>query len=257
MHYHRVLIILIGILFLNTPLQATSQSHLFSYETYITSSGDSLLYRQLISDYSSGAKYPLVIFLHGAGERGLDNEAQLKWGVTHFADEELMKSEMPIVIAPQCPPELNWGGLTYEDVPQRGPLTRPMEILIELIDKKISAGNIDTNRIYITGLSMGAFGTFDIISRRPELFAAAVPVCGGGDIMLAESFSHIPIWIFHGALDDVVSPNLSMNMHKALIKAGAQPGLTIYPNVGHFSWLGVYSDKMMMTWLFNQNLSKR
>ena len=251
-----MLLILLGIIF-STPFIAIGQSHLFSYEIYVSTSEDSLFYRQLISDYSADAKYPLVIFLHGAGERGVDNEAQLKWGVTHFADEELMKTEMPIVIAPQCPPESSWGGLTYDEVPKRGPLTNPMKMVIELIESKIRDGNIDTNRIYITGLSMGGFGTFDIISRKPELFAAAVPVCGGGDITLAQSFSQNPIWIFHGALDDVVSPDLSMKMHKALLEAGAQPGLTIYPNVGHFAWLGAYSDKMMMNWLFNQNLTNR
>ena len=117
MNNKKMLIILLGIIFC-TPFVTICQSHLFSYETYVSSSGDSLSYRQLVSDYSADAKYRLVIFLHGAGERGIDNEAQLKWGVTHFADEELMKTEMPIVIAPQCPPESSWGGLTYDEVPK-------------------------------------------------------------------------------------------------------------------------------------------
>ena len=129
----KMLLILLGIIF-STPFIAIGQSHLFSYEIYVSTSEDSLFYRQLISDYSADAKYPLVIFLHGAGERGVDNEAQLKWGVTHFADEELMKTEMPIVIARQCPPESSRGGLTYDEVPKRGPLTNPMKMVIELIE---------------------------------------------------------------------------------------------------------------------------
>jgi predicted peptidase len=111
---------------------------------------------------------------------------------------------------------------------------------------------VDTNRIYITGLSMGGFGTFDAIQRYPNLFAAAVPVCGGGDVSKAAVIAKIPIWIFHGADDAAVNPAYSLEMVDALTKAGAHPGFTQYPEVGHFSWLAAYSDKMMLEWLFRQ-----
>ena len=111
---------------------------------------------------------------------------------------------------------------------------------------------VDTNRIYITGLSMGGFGTFDAIERYPHLFAAAVPVCGGGDVSLAASIAHIPIWIFHGSEDAAVNPMISSDMLDALLKAGAHPGFTQYPEVGHFSWVEAYSDPLMMEWLFRQ-----
>ena len=100
---------------------------------------------------------------------------------------------------------------------------------------------------------MGGFGTFDAIERYPNLFAAAVPVCGGGDKSKASTISHIPIWIFHGAEDATVNPAFSLDMAQALSKSGAHPGLTIYPEVGHFSWIGAYSDPMMFEWLFRQH----
>ena len=99
---------------------------------------------------------------------------------------------------------------------------------------------------------MGGYGTYDLLMRRPELFAAAVPVCGAGDITKASEIAHIPIWIFHGAKDDVVDPKNSIEMYSALLKEGAKPGLTIYPEAGHFSWIPAYSDPMLMPWLFDK-----
>jgi len=131
--------------------------------------------------------------------------------------------------------------------------TKPMELLIGLVHQLIKTLPIDTNRIYITGLSMGGYGTYDAIERYPDLFAAAVPVCGGGDTSKATSIAHLPIWIFHGAEDPAVSPLYSLEMLQALTKAGAHPGFTQYPESGHFSWLGAYSDALMMEWLFRQH----
>src|SRR5439155_9535595 len=131
--------------------------------------------------------------------------------------------------------------------------SKPMQLLISLIQQLKKTLPIDTNRVYITGLSMGGFGTFDAIERYPGLFAAAVPVCGGGDVSKAASISHIPMWVFHGAEDPAVNPVLSLNMFVALTKAGAHPGFTQYPEVGHFSWIGAYSDPAMIDWMFRQH----
>ncbi len=234
-----------------------SQTVRFSIEKYINSSGDTLLYRQLYPDSDTFRKYPLVIFLHSSGERGKDNEAQLKWGVMNFATDQTMKLHPAFVIAPQCPENISWSNFSRsknntELFLQPSP-SKPMELLISLIHKLIKTLPIDTTRIYITGLSMGGFGTFDAIERYPNLFAAAVPVCGGGDLSKASLISHIPIWIFHGAEDPAVNPILSLNMTEALTKAGAHPGFTQYPEVGHFSWLGAYSDLAMIEWRFRQH----
>ncbi len=230
---------------------AYCQPSLFSYEKYVNSKGDSLKYRQLSPDYNTTRKYPLVIFLHGSGERGNDNEAQLKWGVMNFATDQNMKLHPSFVIAPQCPTNMSWSLLSGRNKMAASP-TKPMELLIALIQELKNKLPVDTNRVYITGLSMGGFGTFDLIGRHPNMFAAAVPVCGGGDSSKVNAIKHIPTWIFHGAEDPGVKPALSLTMVEALMKAGAHPGYTQYPEVGHFSWIAAYSDPMMMEWLFRQ-----
>lgn len=249
---YRLNILLVVLFCLGGISKSFSQSSLFSHEQYIGAEGDTLHYRQLVSDYDPKTEYPLVIFLHGSGERGNDNEAQLKWGVMNFASDHIMKMHPSIVIAPQCPEKTSWANLSYEDMSLESSPTKTMKLLIELINDAILKMPVDTNRIYITGLSMGGYGTYDAMMRYPDLFAAAVPVCGGGDISKASSIAHIPMWIFHGALDGAVSPELSQNMVKALTEQGANPGYTQYPETGHFSWIAAYSDDMMMEWLYSQ-----
>ena len=234
-----------------------AQPSLFSYEKFTNGKGDTLKYRQLSPDYDTSRKFPLIIFLHGSGERGNDNQAQLKWGVNNFATDQNMKLHPAFVIAPQCPENSNWANFSNT---KNGPNiflqkfpSKPMELLISLIHDFIKRFPVDTNRIYITGLSMGGFGTFDAIERYPGLFAAAVPVCGGGDISIANSIKNIPVWIFHGAEDPAVDPALSLTMIEALIKLGAHPGYTQYPEVGHFSWIAAYNDPLMIEWLFRQH----
>lgn len=245
-------VLLVVLFCFGSIVNSFSQSSLFSFEKYVNAEGDTLNYRQLVSDYDPVSKYPLVIFLHGSGERGNDNEAQLKWGVKNFASDQNMKMNPSIIIAPQCPKNMSWGNFSNEDMSLQPSPTKPMKLLIELINQSILNLPVDTNRIYITGLSMGGFGTFDAISRYPNLFAAAVPVCGGGDVSKSDSISHIPIWIFHGALDGTVNPVLSRNMVESLTKSGGHPGYTQYPEAGHFSWIAAYSDLMMMEWLYSQ-----
>lgn len=242
--------------FLTVSTKVFSQPPLFSYETYKNSTGDSLQYRFLFPDNDAKRKYPLVIFLHGSGERGNDNNAQLKWGVMNFATDENMKNHPAFVIAPQCPLNMSWANTTRgkngEIILQNTP-SKPMQLLMEVIADVIKKFNVDTNRIYITGLSMGGYGTFDALERYPGFFAAAVPVCGSGDVSKAASIANVPLWMFGGADDPTVNPHLLYDMVNALIKAGAHPGFTQYPGVGHFSWIAAYNDPMMIEWLFSQH----
>lgn len=236
---------------------AFSQSSRFSKRQYISPQGDTLNYRLLSPDYDTGRKYPLVVFLHGSGERGRDNEAQLQWGVLNFSSDENMMMYPAFVVAPQCPPGMSWSNFTREenrsDLKLSPKPSRPMELLIALIDSLKNRMKVDVARIYITGLSMGGYGTFDAIQRYPDLFAAAVPVCGGGDTSRVSLIKHLPIWIYHGTEDPAVSPVLSLNMVNALNNAGAMPGFTLIPEVGHFSWIAAYSDRKMLQWLFRQH----
>jgi predicted peptidase len=244
------------LIFCFTYVSVVAQSSRFSVEHYISNKGDTLNYRMLYPDYDTLRKYPLVIFLHGSGERGNDNEAQLKWGVMNFATDEMMTLHPAIVIAPQCPLNISWSNFSRSEnntvMTLQPQPAKPMQLVIELIHQLIQKMPVDTNRIYITGLSMGGYGTYDAIERYPNLFAAAMPVCGGGDVSKATSIAHIPIWIFHGAEDAAVNPINSLNMVVALTKAGAHPGFTQYPETGHFSWLAAYSDMHAMEWLFKQ-----
>lgn len=256
MKYKKLITIGFLVLFFGFSKNGYSQPSLFSYETYKNANGDSLLYRFLFPDNDAAHKYPLVIFLHGSGERGNDNNAQLKWGVMNFATDENLKKHPAFVIAPQCPLNMSWSNTTRgkngEIVLQSIP-SKPMQLLMELINDFIKKFNVDTNRIYITGLSMGGYGTFDALERYPNFFAAAVPVCGSGDVSKANSIAHIPLWMFGGADDPTVNPKLLYDMVNALNKAGAHPGFTEYPGVGHFSWIAAYNDAMMIEWLFSQH----
>jgi predicted peptidase len=250
-----MIIALVGVLsaFVTTA-QVTNN---FRPQFYSNGKGDTLYYQQLNPDANPKRRYPLLVFLHGSGERGSDNIAQLKWGVMNFASEQNMLKYPAVIIAPQCPANAGWTGPGTSRSAITAPLdptpTKPMELLLALIKKLKADGQIDSSRIYITGLSMGGFGTFDAIEREPNLFAAAVPVCGGGDPSKAASIAKIPMWIFTGAEDPAVNPEFSLNMLEGLWKAGARPGFTMLPEVGHFAWLGAYTDPLMIEWLFRQH----
>lgn len=189
----------------------------------------------------SGKKYPLVLFLHGAGERGNDNSAQLKHGAPAFITPENQAKNPCFVIAPQCPKDQWWPGENLDNV-------------IDIFKKLARDPRIDTDRLYITGLSMGGFGTWDALEKNPRLFAAAIPICGGGNPKAAKLFKRVPIRIYHGDADDVIKLNESQSMIDALDKAKATDAkLTIYPGVGHNSWTQTYNNPEVMTWLFSQS----
>jgi predicted peptidase len=234
-----------------------SQTSAFSHEKYINETGDTLNYRMLYPDWNTLRKYPLIIFLHGLGERGNDNESQLKFGIMNLADDKISSMYPAFIIAPQCPQNMHWANIAEDSITHQIHLltspSNPIKLLIELIQKVKKDFPVDGNRIYITGLSMGGYGTYDAIERYPNLFAAAVPICGAGDTSKASLIAHIPIWIFHGAEDPTVNPLYSLYMLGALIKAGAHPGFTQYPEVGHFSDKGAYTDTQMIAWLFRQH----
>jgi predicted peptidase len=240
-----------------TPASAADAREVFEKLEYKDSAGNRLLYRMMKPvDYDASRKYPLVIFLHGAGERGDDNTAQLVHGMNDFARDENRKAYPCFVIAPQCPKGKRWVEVDWSSASHTQPEkpSDPLGATLELVETLQKEFSIDSRRLYITGLSMGGYGTWDAIQRRPETFAAAVPVCGGGDEKAAGRLVKIPIWCFHGALDQAVKPERSRNMIAAIRKAGGNPRYTEYADVGHDSWVRAYSDPEMMKWLFSQEL---
>jgi predicted peptidase len=222
--------------------------------TYKDKDEKTLSYRLLKPDnYDPQKKYPLVLFLHGAGERGSDNKAQLKNSVNEFVKAEFRKKYPCFLIAPQCPTNNGWSHfMTKKGAPKPEGQADPGRLAVELVESIQKEYSIDPNRLYITGLSMGGYGTWDIIARHPDMFAAAVPICGGGDPSKAEKFAKMPIWVFHGGKDPVVPPARSREMVEAIKKAGGEAKYTEYPDVGHNSWVKAYQDADMMAWLFEQ-----
>lgn len=225
----------------------------FEKREYKDGHGAKLAYR-LFKPVESKEKLPLVLFLHGAGERGDDNESQLKIGVKYFVDNQ---TSFPcFVVAPQCPSKLQWvdtpWGAPKHAMPARP--TEPLRLALELVAALEMELPVDPKRLYVTGLSMGGFGTFDAIQRAPKRFAAAVPLCGGADEAMAPVIAKVPLWIFHGATDDIVKTSRSRNIVEALKKSGGTPKYTEYPGVGHFCWDQAYQEKELFPWLFSQKL---
>jgi predicted peptidase len=226
------------------------------FETRVFKTADgSLPYRLLQpKDYDANRRYPLVMFYHGAGERGDDNVKQLVHGMNDFASDDVMDEYPCFVVAPQCPSEVQWVDTPWtadaHTMPEKP--TEPLRLSLELITSLQSEFSIDENRLYVTGLSMGGFGVWDALQRHPTRFAAAVPVCAGGDPAFAKQIAHVPIWAFHGDADTVVKPSRSREMVAALKAADGSPKYTEYPSVGHNSWAATYANREMFAWLFAQ-----
>lgn len=243
---------------INHAVSGQNSTEKFSARQFVSASGDTLNYRIFIPEQpDSTGTFPLVLFLHGAGERGNDNKAQLKWGVWRFVADSVQQEHPSIIVAPQAPKEQYWGRIDWRDDLQLKPrASEPLHLAYQLIDSLQQEYKIDSNRLYISGLSMGGFGTWEMLIRHPNKFAAGIPVCGGGDVTKAHTLAHIPIWAFHGAMDDVVPPRLSREMITGIQYAGGHPGYTEYPDVNHASWIPAYREPLLMDWLFSKSLNQ-
>ncbi|MBC8393321.1 MAG: prolyl oligopeptidase family serine peptidase [Deltaproteobacteria bacterium] len=202
----------------------------------VTMEMDYLLY--LPKDYDpQEKKWPLIIFLHGAGERGDDLNKVKAHGPAKLVEQG---RNFPFIIAsPQCPTDKWW--------PNR------IEHVMALIDEIIDTYNVDENRIYLTGLSMGGFGTWTIACTYPERFAAIAPICGGGQPYQARNLKNLPVWAFHGAKDPVVPVQRSQEMVDAVKANGDSAKLTVYPGVGHDSWTQTYNNDELYEWLLSHS----
>jgi predicted peptidase len=232
----------------------------FERRLFVGKRGSKLPYRLLRpSNVEAGRRYPLVVFLHGAGERGSDNNAQLRWCVKEFAKAEVRVKHPCFVAAPQCPKGAKWVDTPWDATrafPMPTEPSPPMRSLMALFDRLERELPIDPERIYVGGLSMGGYGTWDLLARRPKRFAAAFPICGGGDPAAAKTHAQVPIWVFHGADDAVVPVARSQEMVDALKSANA-PSVRFsnYPGVGHHSWLDAFREPGLFDWLFGQRRS--
>ena len=187
------------------------------------------------SETKPAGGYPLMLFMHGAGERGADLEVVKKHGPPKLVGKmpELNKF---IIVSPQCPSNQRW-----DIVAMKG-----------LIDHIAATQPVDKNRIIITGLSMGGFGTWALLAKEPGLAAAAVPICGGGKPETAALFKDVPIHCYHGAKDPTVPQKQSDDMIEALKKAGGKPEYTVFPDAAHDSWTAAYADPKLYEWMLAQ-----
>lgn len=226
-----------------------------------TSDGYTLPYRIYIpKNYDCGERYPLVLFLHGAGERGDDNERQLG-GIARAFEDVTSPIYDSIVIAPQCPVGAQWvmtpwekGNYVVDNVPE----SRELECVCGILDECIDYYNVDTDRVYVTGLSMGGFGTWDMLARHGSRFAAGMPICGGGDPGRAKYLKRIPIWTFHGSADPSVPVAGTRAMFSAIKRDGGEDiGYTEFDGAGHNVWDSVYTDRQVIDWLFSQSREER
>lgn len=186
---------------------------------------------------AKGKSFPVIFFLHGAGERGADVQQVAKHGPPKLV-ETMKDVQQFIVLSPQCPAEQRWSNAT----------------MIALLDHVVANTQADKERVYLTGLSMGGHGTWSMSVEYPDRFAAIVPICGWGDPAKADKIKHIPTWVFHGDMDKSVPFERSKAMVEALEKLGAKPKFTIYPGVGHDSWTQSYTKPELYKWLLEQKL---
>jgi len=181
----------------------------------------------------STQRWPLMLFLHGSGESGSDLDKVKIHGPPKIVES---KPDFPFILVSPQSPRMGWN----------------VETLNALLDDLLQRYRADPDRVYLTGLSMGGYGTWSLAAARPERFAAIVPICGGGNPADASKLAAIPAWVFHGAKDPTVPVQRSKDMVEAIKAAGGNPKLTIYPEAGHDSWTETYSNPELYQWLLEQ-----
>ncbi len=230
---------------------------------YTNSIGEAFAYRMSAPQFPvPGRKYPMILFLHGSGECGTDNLKQIKSGLPALMATLLKRpaAEPVIVVAPQCQVG-NWWVKRLAMKPDYAASPDPapsLEVVLEICRSLVAARQADPDRLYITGLSLGGFGTWDAIQREPDFFAAAVPICGGGDIRRVRGIRRLPIWVFHGREDKNVPVDCSRRMVQALKGVGNRSvSYTEYEGAAHNVWDRTYADPKVVEWMLQQSRANK
>lgn len=236
---------------------------MYERQVWKSPAGGELNYRILYpNNFDKSKDYPLVVFLHGMGERGGDNSKQLLNGGQLFADS--IEEYPAVVIFPQCPTMDYWANVYRPDQGGRDrnyvfhtdqDYNQSLGMVAELIDDFLEKPFIDESRFYLSGLSMGGFGVWELLWRMPEKIAAAAPICGGGPVEMTEKMAQVPIWAFHGVDDAVVHPRFSRRMIPALQEHGGQAKITLYPGVNHNAWDYAFKEPDFLSWMFSKRKS--
>ena len=229
----------------------------YTKHVFVDSLENSMPYRMLSpSEIESGKEYPLVLFLHGSGERGNDNEKQLAHGASIFSNPVNSDKYPAFVVFPQCK-EKYWTGKIDEQFFMPGspvpPESKAEETLMELINHLIANNPIDKNRIYIVGISMGGIAAYDLVCRHPDIFTAAVPICGAVNPERLSDARNVKFMIFHGEEDDEVPSYCSREAYKALNSVGTNVEYIEFAGIGHDCWSSAFNYPTLLSWLFSQS----
>ncbi|WP_316734505.1 prolyl oligopeptidase family serine peptidase [Pedobacter aquatilis] len=221
---------------------------------------DSIYYRILFPEnFNPAQKYPVLFVLHGRGESGNDNEKQLTHGAKLFLKDEVRKNFPAIIVFPQCTADSYWANvnITTDEKGKRnfsflegGKPTKAMHALQNMVKDFLKKPFVNKEQVYVGGLSMGGMGTYELLRRQRKTFAAAFAICGGDNTNNIRKYQHIPLWIFHGAKDDVVVPEFSMAIAERLKTVGKEVKFTLYPNANHNSWDSAFAEPQLLPWLF-------
>lgn len=252
---------LLSILFVSSSVSAQFKPHeMMKPYAYTNEFGEVLICQLWAPQFLvPEKKYPLILFLHGSGECGIDNERQTRAGLPSLLKQLVLQPEPVIVLAPQCQTG-NWWVKNLAMQPDYHAAKEPtasLDIALELCRHLVQAKQADPDRLYITGLSLGGFGAWDAIQRDPSFFAAAVPICGGGDPHFARALKALPIRVFHGSDDKNVHPDCSRRMVRAIESVGGNISYTEYEHGAHVIWDQAYSDKDLIPWLLKQTRVKK
>ena len=249
--------------FMVTGLQRSFAQTFDAYKKeLLVKDNDTLPYRILLpKNYDASKKYAFILFLHGSGERGNDNELQLKHGASFFLSDSIRENYPAIVVFPQCEAGKSWnnskrgpkGSAAELMFPTKHEDNRQLELVEELIKFIQKEYPIDKKQLYVGGLSMGGMGTFELVSRNPRLFSAAFPICGGAHPNTARRLQRTSWWIFHGDADTVVPPESSTQIFEALQAKNADVKMSMYEGVGHDSWTNAFAEPELMKWLFSKS----
>ncbi|NAS29750.1 phospholipase [Flavobacteriaceae bacterium R38] len=253
------------VLFFNfTSMSIAQNKSLYLKKEYTDAKLGSIPYRILLPEhYDNSKQYPFILMLHGSGERGDDNEKQLVHGASLFLKERIREEYPAIVVFPQCPEGDFWSNVDNNtksnrqsafEFKEKGAPTRAMEIMNKMLLSLLEEYNVDMNSVYVGGLSMGGMGTFEIVRRNPDLFAAAFPICGGAHPETAGELIKTDWWIFHGKKDKVVPCEFSIKMADAIRAANGNVKLTIYPEAEHDSWTPAFAESELLPWVFSKKL---
>jgi predicted peptidase len=203
----------------------------------------------LPTGYDAQKRYPLVVWLHGAGGMGRDNLRQISGdqiaGTRIWTTPEHQAKYPAFVLAPQSAGD--WADVNHDS------LSAPLALVVGILDLLAGEFSIDPQRVYVAGQSNGGYGVWDLITKRPALVAAAVPVCGGGDPDRAARATAVPVWAFHGTADKSIPVTASRQMVAAITKAGGHPRYTEYPGAGHDIWTRVFAEPELIDWVFAQH----